>query len=409
MSQATSSSPSKSVPHASHRLDFVQDEIQRLKDEHLYQELKPFDGMQGPEIRMEGRTILNFSSNNYLGLTNHPKLMAAAKQAVDDYGVGAGAVRTIIGTMSIHNELEERLARFKQCEATLVLQSGFTANMAAIPPIMGEGDVIISDALNHASIIDAVRLSRGADKDIYAHSDMDALSKVLKKHKNARRKLIVTDGVFSMDGDIAKLPEIVALAEKHNAIVMVDDAHGSGVLGNHGRGTVDHFNLHGRVDIVVGTMSKALGAMGGYVASTQAMRDLMINKARPLLFSTPHPPSVTASCIAAVELLESDDSLMKKLWYNTRYFKAGMKSIGLPIESDTPLCPVIVGSSEKAQRLSQRLFEEGIYGRAIVFPTVATDRARVRIIINANHTQVHLDRCIETFEKIGKELNLLQK
>lgn len=391
----------------SHRLDFLKDEIQRLKDEHLYQALRPFDGMQGAEIRMEGREILNFSSNNYLGLTNHPKLMSAAKKAIDQYGVGAGAVRTIIGTMAIHEELEEKLARFKECEATLVLQSGFTANMAAIPPIMGEGDVVISDALNHASIIDAVRLTRGADKDIFAHSDMDALASVLKKHKNARRRLIVTDGVFSMDGDVAKLPEIVALAEKHNAIVMVDDAHGSGVMGRNGRGTVDHFGLHGRVDIVVGTMSKAFGTMGGYVASTAAMREVMINKARPLLFSTPHPPSVTASCIAAVELLEQDDSLIKKLWYNTRYFKAGMKSIGLPIESDTPICPVIAGSSENAQRLSARLFEEGIYGRAIVFPTVAQDKARVRIMINATHTQPQLDRCIEAFEKIGRELGLI--
>lgn len=389
------------------RLDFLKEEVQRLKDEHLYQELKPFDGMQDAEIVMDGRTILNFSSNNYLGLANHPKLMEAAKKAIDDYGVGAGAVRTIIGTMRIHEELEEKLAKFKGCEATLVLQSGFTANMAAIPPIMGEGDVIISDALNHASIIDAVRLSRGTDKDIYAHSDMNALEDVLKKHKKARRKLIVTDGVFSMDGDVARLPEIVQLAEKHNAIVMVDDAHGSGVMGRHGRGTVDHFDLHGQVDIVVGTMSKAFGSMGGYVASTQTMREIMVNKARPLLFSTPHPPSVTASCIAAVDLLTSDDALIKKLWYNTRYFKAGMKSIGLPIESDTPLCPVIVGSSENAQKLSQRLYEEGIYGRAIVFPTVAKDKARVRIIINAMHTQPQLDRCIETFEKIGKEMGLI--
>lgn len=400
----------------SHRLDFLQDEIQRLKDEHLYQALQPFEGPQDAEISMNGRQILNFSSNNYLGLANHPKLIEAAIKATRELGVGAGAVRTIIGTMGIHEQLEEKLARFKHCEATLVLQSGFTANMAAIPPIMGEGDVImgegdviISDALNHASIIDAVRLSRGASKDIYAHSDMNALESVLKKHKTARRKLIVTDGVFSMDGDIAKLPEIVALAEQYNAIVMVDDAHGSGVLGSHGRGTVDHFGLHDQVDIVVGTMSKALGSMGGYVASTQAMREIMVNKARPLLFSTPHPPSVVAACLAAIELLEADDALIQKLWYNTRYFKAGMKSIGLPIDSETPLCPVIVGTSEKAQKLSQRLLEEGIYGRAIVFPTVAADKARVRVIINACHTQTHLDRCIEAFEKIGKELDLLRR
>jgi glycine C-acetyltransferase len=396
-----------STIQTSQRLDFLNEEIQRLKDEHLYQALQPFDGQQGAEITMAGRKILNFSSNNYLGLANHPRLMEAAKNAIDAYGVGAGAVRTIIGTMTIHEELERRLAQFKHCEATLVLQSGFTANMAAIPPIVGEGDVVISDELNHASIIDAVRLTRGAGKDIYKHSDMDALEATLKKHKNARRKLIVTDGVFSMDGDIAKLPEIVALAEKHNAIVMVDDAHGSGVMGQHGRGTVDHFGLHGRVDIVVGTMSKAFGSMGGYVASTHAMREIMVNKARPLLFSTPHPPSVVASCIAAIDILEKDDSLIQKLWYNTRYFKAGMKSIGLPIQSDTPICPVIVGSSENAQRLSQRLFEEGIFGRAIVFPTVAQDKARVRIMINATHSQQQLDRCIETFEKLGKELGLL--
>ncbi len=398
-----------STEKKSHRLDFLKEEIQRLKDEHLYQALQPFEGPQDAEISMNGRQILNFSSNNYLGLANHPKLIEAAIQATRELGVGAGAVRTIIGTMGIHEQLEEKLARFKHCEATLVLQSGFTANMAAIPPIMGEGDVIISDALNHASIIDAVRLSRGASKDIFAHSDMNALESVLKKHKTARRKLIVTDGVFSMDGDIAKLPEIVALAEQYNAIVMVDDAHGSGVLGSHGRGTVDHFGLHDQVDIVVGTMSKALGSMGGYVASTQAMREIMVNKARPLLFSTPHPPSVVAACLAAIELLEADDALIQKLWYNTRYFKAGMKSIGLPIDSETPLCPVIVGTSEKAQKLSQRLLEEGIYGRAIVFPTVAADKARVRIIINACHTQAHLDRCIEAFEKIGKELDLLRR
>ncbi len=396
-------SQTDTVAHST-RLDFLKDDLQALKDAHLYQSLQPFEGMQGAEITMEGRKILNFSSNNYLGLASHPALIKASHEATDRLGVGAGAVRTIVGTMGIHEELEAKLAAFKHCEATLVLQSGFTANMAAIPPIMEAGDVIISDQLNHASIIDAVRLSRGADKDIYGHSDMVALETVLKKHKGARRKLIVTDGVFSMDGDIAKLPDIVTLAEKHNAIVMVDDAHGSGVLGSHGRGTVDHFGLHGRVDIVVGTMSKAFGAMGGYVASTSAMREWMINKARPLLFSTPHPPSVVASCIAAIDLLSKDDALIQKLWYNTRYFKAGMKSIGLPIHSETPLCPVIVGSSENAQRLSQRLYEEGIFGRAIVFPTVAQDKARVRIIINASHTQQQLDRCIETFAKLSKEL-----
>lgn len=391
----------------SHRLDFLKDEIQALKDQHLYQELVAYSGKPGAEIVINGKPYLNFSSNNYLGLATHPRLMAAAKQAIDDLGVGAGAVRTIIGTMDIHQALERKLAEFKHCEATLVLQSGFTANMAAIPPIVGEGDVIVSDALNHASIIDAVRLTKGCTKDIYAHSDMNELEKVLKKHKTTRRKLVITDGVFSMDGDIAKLPEITQLCEKHGAILMVDDAHGSGVLGKGGRGTVDHFDLHGRVDITVGTLSKAIGAVGGYVASTQAMRDIMINRARPFLFSTAMPPSVAASCLAAIELLSEDDSLTRQLWYNTRYFKAGMKSIGLPIDSETPICPVICGESEKAQTMSRRLFEEGIYGRAIVFPTVARDKARVRVMISAAHTQAHLDRAIEAFEKIGKELALI--
>lgn len=391
----------------SKRLDFVKEELQALKDQHLYQELVPFSGKPGAEITIDGRKILNFSSNNYLGLATHPKLCEAARKAIDDYGVGAGAVRTIIGTMDIHNELERKLAEFKQTEATLVFQSGFTSNMAAIPPLFGEGDVIISDELNHASIIDAVRLTKGVDKGIYAHSDMNQLEDVLKKHKNARRKLIVTDGVFSMDGDIANLPDIVRLAEEYEAVVMVDDAHGSGVLGKNGRGTVDHFDLHGRVDLTIGTLSKAIGAVGGYVATTQAMRELMINRARPFLFSTALPPSVVMTCMAAIDLLSEDDSLIEQLWFNTRYFKGGMESIGLPIHSETPICPVMCGSSENAQKMSARLFEEGIYGRAIVFPTVAKDKARVRIMISAAHTQAHLDRAIETIEKIGRELGLI--
>ncbi len=388
------------------RLNFLNDEIQRLKDEYLYQELVPFDGKAGAEISIGGKTMLNFSSNNYLGLATHPKLMEAAKKAVDDYGCGAGAVRTIIGTMEIHQELERKLAEFKHTEATLTLQSGFTANMAAIPPIMGEGDVIISDQLNHASIIDAVRLTRKVDKDVFAHSDMDALEAVLKKHKNARHRLIVTDGVFSMDGDIAKLPTIVELAEAYDAIVMVDDAHASGVLGG-GRGTTHHFDLNGRVDLQIGTLSKAIGCVGGYVASTQAMRDIMINKARPFLFSTATPPSVVMSCMAAIELLSNDTSLVEKLWVNTAYFKEGMAKIGFEINSETPICPVICGTSENAKTMERRLFEEGIFGRAIVFPTVAQDKARVRIMINATHTQAHMDRCIEVFAKVGKELGLI--
>lgn len=397
----------------SDRLDFLNDELQRLKDQHLYQSLMPFSGPTGPEILIGGKSVLNFSSNNYLGLATHPKLKTATKKAVDELGVGAGAVRPIIGTMDIHEKLEETLALFKHVEATLVLPSGFMANMAAIPTILGLGessepDVIISDELNHASIIDACRLApKSVQRDVYAHSDMNALDKVLKKHKQARRKMIITDGVFSMDGDIAKLPDIVKLAERHGAIVMVDDAHGSGVLGRGGRGTTHHFGLSDSVDIQVGTLSKAIGVVGGYVASTKAMREIMINRARPFLFSTAMPPGVAASCLAAIELLRDNDELNQTLWYNTRYFKAGMASVGFKINSETPICPVIVGSSEKAQALSKRLLELGIYGRAIVFPTVAKDKARIRIMINANHTKTHLDRCIEAFEKAGKELGVL--
>lgn len=391
----------------SHRLDFLKDEIQRLKDEHLYQELVTVHGPQDTGITLDGKKLINFSSNNYLGLCTHPRLKEAAKKAIDQYGVGAGAVRTIIGTLDLHQELERKLAEFKEYEATLVLQSGFTANNAAITSIMGDEDVIISDALNHASIIDAVRMMKNTKKLIYAHSDMSELEARLKESKSFRRRLVVTDGVFSMDGDVAKLPEIVKLCEKYNAICMVDDAHGSGVFGRHGRGTVDHFDLHGRVDIVIGTMSKAVGTMGGYVACTQAMREIMINKARPFLFSTPHPPAVVASSIASIELLKEDDSLIQKLWYNTRYFKAGMKSVGFDIQSESPIVPVIAGESEKAVKLMNRLYEEGIYARAIVFPTVAMDKARVRLIITASHTQAQLDYAIEAFEKIGKELGLL--
>ncbi len=391
----------------SRRLDFLKDEIQRLKDEHLYQELVTVEGPQDTEITLNGKKLINFSSNNYLGLCTHPRLKEAAKKAVDQYGVGAGAVRTIIGTLDIHQELERKLAEFKEVEATLVLQSGFTANNAAITSILGDEDCIISDALNHASIIDAVRMMKNTKKMIYAHSDMNELEARLKEARSYRRRLVVTDGVFSMDGDVARLPEIVKLCEKYDAICMVDDAHGSGVFGRNGRGTVDHFGLHGRVDIVIGTMSKAVGTMGGYVACTQAMREIMINKARPFLFSTPHPPSVTASSIASIDLLREDDALIQKLWYNTRYFKAGMKSIGFDIQSESPIVPVIAGESEKAVTLMNRLYEEGIYARAIVFPTVAIDKARVRLIITAGHTQAQLDFAIETFEKIGKELGLI--
>lgn len=396
-----------SVTQASRRMDFIEQEIQSLKDNHLYQQLRVMESPQGTEIVLDGKRVLNFSSNNYLGFTGHPKLVAAAKKAIDDYGIGTGSVRTIIGTMGIHEELEQKLAEFKHVEATLVLQSGFMANTAAITSLMGEGDVILSDSLNHASIIDACRLLKTTPTKVYSHSDMAALESRLQEFQSARRRLIVTDGVFSMDGDIARLPEIVALAEKYDALVMVDDAHASGVFGRNGRGTVDHFDLNGRVDIQVGTLSKAIGSLGGYVASTKAMRELMINKARPFLFSTSHPPSVVMSCMAAIDVLLQEPEWMERLWENTRYFKAAMQSIGYNLESDSPIIPVIAGTSEKAQRLSERLFEEGIYARAIVFPTVAIDKARVRIILSATHTHAQIDQAVTAFQKVGKELSLI--
>lgn len=392
------------------RLDFIADDLQDLKDQDLYQSLVTVSGAQGPVVTIDGpngpKDCINFSSNNYLGLCTHPTLINAAKQATEMYGVGAGAVRTIIGTLDLHQQLEKKLAEFKGCEATLVFQSGFTANAGAINSLMAAGDAIISDGLNHASIIDAVRLNK-ADKFIYAHSDMGELEAVLQKTQGHRRRLVVTDGVFSMDGDLAKLPEIVELCEQYNAICMVDDAHGSGVFGPHGEGTVAHFGLHGRVDIVVGTLSKALGCMGGYVASTQAMRDLMINKGRPMLFSTPHPPSVVASCMAAVDLLMADTSLKDQLWENAQYFRNGMEKLGYQITSDSPVLPVIVGESAKAQELSQRLFDAGVYARAIVFPTVAKNKARVRLMMSAAHTKAHLDQGLQAFETIGKTMGLI--
>ncbi|MFN8614646.1 MAG: glycine C-acetyltransferase [Vampirovibrionales bacterium] len=397
------------MPTATHpKLSFIADELQALKDQHLYQSLVTVQSAQGPEITLDGRpNILNFSANNYLGLCNHPTLKEAAKKAIDQWGVGAGAVRTIIGTLELHQQLENTLAEFKHCEATMVFQSGFTANAGAVNSIMGDDDYILSDALNHASIIDAVRLNK-AKKGVYEHSNMADLEEKLKAAQGFRRRLVVTDGVFSMDGDVAKLPEIADLCDQYNALLMVDDAHGSGVFGNHGEGTVAHFDLCNRVDIVVGTLSKALGSMGGYVASTQAMRDLMVNKARPLLFSTPHPPAVTASALAAVQLMMADNSLVQKLWHNTRYFKGEMERLGYTITSDSPILPVIVGSSERAQLLSKRLLEEGVFARAIVFPTVAKDKARVRLMMSAAFTTQQLDRGLEAFKKLGKELSLVE-
>lgn len=388
-------------------LAFLQDEIQSLKDQGFYFRVRVLESEQAPEAVIDGKQVVNLASNNYLGLTNHPKLVEAALDATRRFGVGSGAVRTIIGTMTLHEDLERELASFKRGEACIVFQSGFTANTGVIPAVVGEGDVIVSDELNHASIIDGARLTRAARK-VYKHKDIADLELVLEESKEARRLLVVTDGVFSMDGDIAPLPEIVEAAEPYNAIVMVDDAHASGVLGRNGRGTVDHFDLHGRVQIQVGTLSKAIGALGGYVVGSAALKEWLVQRGRPYLFSTSHPPAVAASCIAAVKVLEEEPQLIERLWENTRYFKGGLARLGLNTgDSETPITPVMAGESSAAMRMSARLFEEGVFAQGIGFPTVARDKARVRTIVTAVHTKDQLDRALEAFAKVGKELGLI--
>ncbi len=370
----------------------------------------------GPGGRGRRPAVISFSSNDYLGLTHHPRLRAAALAAVEQFGVGSGAVRTIAGTMSLHEELEATLARFKQTEAVLSFPSGFSANTGVIPTITGEADLILTDSLNHASIIDGMRLSK-APRLIYPHADVAALREHLAAARAAGRSdgggpyrliLIVTDGVFSMDGDIAPLPGIVAAAEEFGAAVMVDDAHASGVLGTAGRGTVDHFGLHGRVAIQVGTLSKAIGALGGYVAGSQALHDMLVQRARPFLFSTSAPPAVAAACLEAVRVLEDEPELHERLWANTRRFKAELGRLGFDIgTSETPITPVMMGDSETAGRFSDRLFEAGIFAQPIVFPTVALDKARIRTIVTAAHTDAHLDTALEAFDRIGHELGLI--
>ncbi len=388
-------------------LAFLDDEIQALKDQGLYFKVRVLQGEQAPVALIDGKRVVNLASNNYLGLTTHPRLRDAATRAVQQYGVGSGAVRTIIGTMTLHEELERRLAEFKHTEACIVFQSGFTANTGVIPAVVGDGDVIVSDELNHASIIDGSRLTRAVRK-VYRHKDMGELEQRLEESKRARRVLVVTDGVFSMDGDIAPLAQIVEVSERYGAIVMVDDAHASGVLGKNGRGSVDHFGLHGRVHIQVGTLSKAIGALGGYVAGNRALREWLIQRGRPYLFSTSHPPSVVASCIAALDVLEEEPERIERLWENTRYFKAELGRLGFDTgASETPITPVIAGDSARAMKMSQRLFEEGVFAQGIGFPTVARDRARVRTIVTATHAREDLDRALEAFAKVGKELGII--
>ncbi|MEO7663997.1 MAG: glycine C-acetyltransferase [Candidatus Limnocylindrales bacterium] len=397
-------------------LAFIADELAELHANHLYRPLRVMSAEQGPVTTIDGREVISLSSNDYLGLTHHPRMKAAAIEAVREYGAGSGAVRTIAGTMSIHEALEAELAAFKGTEAVLTFQSGFTANTGVIPTVTGEADLIVSDALNHASIIDGMRLSK-APRKVYPHADVVGLESVLREATQQGRPggagpyrliLVVTDGVFSMDGDIAPLPGIVEVAERYGAAVFVDDAHASGVLGRNGRGTVDHFGLHGRVAIQVGTLSKAVGVLGGYVAGSQDLRDLLVQRARPFLFSTSHPPAVVEACREAIRIMEEETWRIERLWTSTRRFKAELARLGFDTgRSETPITPVIVGEAEVASRFSARLFEEGVFATSVVFPTVALDQARLRTIVTAALTDEQIDRALGAFDRVGRELGII--
>jgi len=392
----------------SSKMKFVDEELKRLKDEGLYVNIRVIESPQGPWVQIEGRRVLNLCSNNYLGLCSDPRLCAKAKEYIDKYGVGPGAVRTIAGTMSIHIELEKKLAAFKGAEAAIVVQSGFCANLSAIPPLVGKDDLIFSDELNHASIIDGCRLSR-AEIVRYAHCDVKDLEAKLKEYAGRNcRKLIVTDGVFSMDGDIAPLPEIVDLADKYGAMVMVDDAHGEGVLGRGGRGIVDHFGLGDRVDVEVGTLSKAFGVVGGFVAGSASLVEYLRQKARPNLFSSALTVPDVAANIAAVDILEESDDLVKKLWENGNYLKQCLKERGFDIgRSQTPITPIMVGDANKAKEFSLKLFDEGIFIQSIAYPTVPLGKARLRAMVSAAHSKKDLDFAVDKFTKVGKALGII--
>ena len=388
-------------------LDYLDSELNELRERGLFRWPRMLEGAQEPLARYDGHEVINLASNNYLGLANHARLKAAARRAIDELGVGSGAVRTIAGNMAIHRELEDELARFKHTEATLLYQSGFTANAGTVAALLGKEDIIVSDELNHASIIDGARLS-GAEKKIYPHKDIAAARALLAESRSARRLLLITDGVFSMDGDIAPLPDLVTVAEEFGAIMMVDDAHASGVLGQAGRGTVDHFNLHGRVHVQVGTLSKAFAGQGGYVAGSRSLVDYLIHRARPLLFSTSHPPSVAASALAAVRLVQEEPELIERLWDNTRFFKKGLTQLGWNTgASETPITPVMVGDERLTMDLSDRLFTAGVFALGIAFPTVPRGKARIRTIVTAGHTRTHLQRALDAFERIGREMKLI--
>jgi glycine C-acetyltransferase len=391
----------------SDRLAWLQNELDALQAQGLFTTIRTLSSPQGAWLTVDGRRVLNLCSNNYLGLANHSHLKEAARQAIEIYGVGPGAVRTIAGTMALHLELERRLAAFKGVEAAISFQSGFSANLAVIPALVGEEDVIFSDELNHASIIDGCRLAR-ARVVRYRHADPADLRRAVRETEGYRRALLVTDGVFSMDGDIAPLDRLAGVAEEHSLMLMVDDAHGEGVLGRGGRGIVDHYGLHGRVDIEVGTMSKAFGVVGGYVAGRQAVVAWLRQRGRPFLFSSAVTPADVAACIAAVDLLEESTNQVDRLWENGRYFKAQMKQMGFDTGfSQTPITPVMLGEAPLAQQFSRRLFEEGVFATAIGFPTVPRGKARIRVMISAAHATADLDQALTAFEKVGKELGVV--
>jgi glycine C-acetyltransferase len=388
-------------------LAYVSAELDELKAQGLHRRLRVLDGEQKPTTLFDHTQVVNLSSNNYLGLTTHPQLRERAIGAIERLGVGSGSVRTIAGTMAIHMELERRLAEFKQTEAVVVFQSGFTANAGTVSSVLTKDDVVISDELNHASIIDGCRLSRATIK-VFPHKDVEGARKVLQSLPPDQRKLLISDGVFSMDGDLGPLPGLCALAEEFGCIMMVDDAHASGVFGRNGRGTIDHFGLHGRVDIQVGTLSKAIGALGGYVAGSRDLIEFLYHRARPFLFSTSHPPAVAAACIAALDVLTDHPELIEHLWENTRFFKAGLHALGFNTGlSESPITPVIVGDGALAMKLSDRLFAEGVFAQGIGYPTVARDKARVRTIVTATHTRDELQFALDTFAKVGRELGII--
>ena len=390
------------------RLGWLADELAQLQAQGRYTNIRTLNSPQGAWLEVDGKKVLNFCSNNYLGLANHPRLTAAAKDAIDRYGVGPGAVRTIAGTMTLHEELERKLAEFKRAEGVITFQSGFSANVGVIPALVGDGDLVISDQLNHASIIDGVRLTK-ADRTIYQHCDPDSLEEVLEENYGQyTRMFVITDGVFSMDGDIAPLPDIVKLAERFGAITVVDDAHGEGVLGKGGRGIVDHFDLHGRVDVEIGTLSKGFGVVGGLAAGSQTLVDWLKQRGRPFLFSSAMTVPDVAACIAAVDLLSESTELVDRLWQNTHTFQGEMRRLGFDTgKTQTPITPVMLGDELLAQQFSKRLYEEGVFGTAITFPTVARGKARIRVILSAAHSPDDLEAGLQIFARVGKELGVI--